>query len=275
MPSAMMPCPDCGYMMTAFEKNCPRCERLGERLKPCLKCGTSGGAGDILCRRCGHRFGDPVEHFSATPPGKAPPAQAASTAAPTAAPDSVDVPRPMDVDIGPDGHSPGDVSATDPVQSPRRRLSSAAIVGFILSGLIATFMLVAVTSSVVSSQAEAAKQAQVEQNKEDGLRQCVAGDTEGCHYSMDRLRDAGQPDDAEFLKAHLIVSVALDESQSTYRANGGATSAEYDSDAKEISDRAFLLAFHGDPDYHFYSSAEDAAKFLADYGRAHGLSGRY
>ncbi len=56
-----MTCPDCGYMMTAFDKECPRCEKLGGPEKSCLKCGTATGVRETSCRRCGHRFGDPVE----------------------------------------------------------------------------------------------------------------------------------------------------------------------------------------------------------------------
>lgn len=29
-----MQCPDCGYMLTAFEKDCPRCEKMGKPLRP-------------------------------------------------------------------------------------------------------------------------------------------------------------------------------------------------------------------------------------------------
>lgn len=56
-----MQCPDCGYVMTAFDKDCPRCEKMAGRLKPCLKCGNASAAASVLCQRCGHRFGDPVE----------------------------------------------------------------------------------------------------------------------------------------------------------------------------------------------------------------------
>ncbi len=65
-----MTCPDCGYMMTAFEKDCPRCERIGKPQRSCLKCGTSSGMREVACQRCGHRFGDPLEPLARaeTPP---------------------------------------------------------------------------------------------------------------------------------------------------------------------------------------------------------------
>ncbi len=56
-----MQCPDCGYMMTAFDKECARCQKLGMPLKPCLKCGGTVGIREEYCSWCHHRFGDPVE----------------------------------------------------------------------------------------------------------------------------------------------------------------------------------------------------------------------
>ena len=56
-----MTCPACGYMMTAFDKDCPRCERIGKPQKSCLKCGTSAAVKEEVCPRCRHRFGEPVE----------------------------------------------------------------------------------------------------------------------------------------------------------------------------------------------------------------------
>ncbi len=56
-----MDCPDCGYMLSAFDKDCPRCLNIGKPQKSCLKCGTSSGIREIVCVRCTHRFGDPVD----------------------------------------------------------------------------------------------------------------------------------------------------------------------------------------------------------------------
>lgn len=56
-----MDCPDCGYMLSAFDKDCPRCRNIGKPQKSCLKCGTSSGVRETVCVRCSHRFGDPVE----------------------------------------------------------------------------------------------------------------------------------------------------------------------------------------------------------------------
>ena len=48
-------------MMTAFESDCLRCQKIGKPQKPCLKCGTSAGIREEYCLRCQHRFGYPVE----------------------------------------------------------------------------------------------------------------------------------------------------------------------------------------------------------------------
>lgn len=76
-----MQCPDCGYVMTAFDKDCPRCEKMASRMKPCLKCGTASAVNAMLCQKCGHRFGDPTEKPALKPP--AAPASPLSVAAPS------------------------------------------------------------------------------------------------------------------------------------------------------------------------------------------------
>ena len=56
-----MDCPDCGYMLSAFDKDCPRCQNIGKPQKSCLRCGTSSDVRETVCVKCAHRFGDPVE----------------------------------------------------------------------------------------------------------------------------------------------------------------------------------------------------------------------
>lgn len=125
------------------------------------------------------------------------------------------------------------------------------------------------------------KQARIEQNKIYGIGQCVAGDDEGCKDAMDKLRDDGATDDAEFLKAHMMISISLEiislseGRQFSYRANGGATSAEYADYAKELYGEALVLAGSGDTNYSSMVSASETATYLSQYGPAHNLTGRY
>ena len=72
-----MTCPDCDYMMTAFDKKCPRCEVVGKPQKSCLKCGGASARQEQGCIHCGHRFGDPVEPVAS-------PVQSAPVSAPAA-----------------------------------------------------------------------------------------------------------------------------------------------------------------------------------------------
>ena len=51
---------------------------------------------------------------------------------------------------------------------------------------------------------------------------------------MDKLRDAGDYDSAEYLKLHIIVSLTLNDEQSKYQDNGGATIAEYEAYSKDL-----------------------------------------
>lgn len=55
-------CPKCGYVLTAFDTQCPRCSRLGQTA--CEICGQPGAVGScdrcrkMICRGCLHRAGD-------------------------------------------------------------------------------------------------------------------------------------------------------------------------------------------------------------------------
>jgi len=249
-----MACPDCGYLMTAFDKECPRCRNLGKPQKSCLKCGTTDEMAATVCRRCSHQFGDPVEPLPAEP-------------SPTA-----DTPPRVEPPISPSWPPP------PPAPAPRR-FRPWQIIGGLALVLVAGSALLGIGSGMQADQqqkqAAADKQALIDQNKTNGLQQCIAGDVEGCHYSMDKLRDAGATEDAEFLKAHIIVCLSLADKKYDYRANGGATSAEYAGYAKLINDKTFLRAYQGDPDYRDSESAADTATYLSQYGISHKLTGRY
>lgn len=60
-----MHCTDCGYMMTAFDKDCPRCARLRARTKGCPHCGTAAPLGDVKCGKCGHLYRTASTHQEA------------------------------------------------------------------------------------------------------------------------------------------------------------------------------------------------------------------
>ena len=92
---------------------------------------------------------------------------------------------------------------------------------------------------------------------------------------MDKLRDADDYDGAEFLKLHIIVSLTLNDEQSKYRDNAGATIVEYEAYAKKLSDEANLLAVEGNSDYKVLAQGQECAEALAAYGKSHHLTGRY
>ena len=54
-----MACPDCGYMMTAFDAECPRCRQFPKE-KSCPHCGTVNPHKEDACRKCRHNFGQAV-----------------------------------------------------------------------------------------------------------------------------------------------------------------------------------------------------------------------
>ena len=51
-----MQCPDCGYQMTAFDKECPRCQRYTRSERSCPHCGTVNTADAAACKKCRHSF---------------------------------------------------------------------------------------------------------------------------------------------------------------------------------------------------------------------------
>ena len=51
-----MYCPDCGYSLSAFDKDCPRCARLRAWQKGCPHCGTATPLDTPKCGKCGHVF---------------------------------------------------------------------------------------------------------------------------------------------------------------------------------------------------------------------------
>lgn len=48
-----MQCPDCGYVMTDFDKDCPRCAAIRARKKSCLHCGNAIFFAGTHCGKCG------------------------------------------------------------------------------------------------------------------------------------------------------------------------------------------------------------------------------
>ena len=60
-----MHCTDCGYSMTAFDKDCPRCVRLRARRKGCPQCGTAAPLEAAQCVKCGHTFRTSFAHEQA------------------------------------------------------------------------------------------------------------------------------------------------------------------------------------------------------------------
>jgi hypothetical protein len=55
-----MTCPDCEYVLGAFEADCSRCARLGRPEKSCLGCGAASPVKALFCQQCSRRFGDPL-----------------------------------------------------------------------------------------------------------------------------------------------------------------------------------------------------------------------
>lgn len=93
--------------------------------------------------------------------------------------------------------------------------------------------------------------------KHEGFEQCTAGDVEGCHYYIDKLRDQGDAADGEYLKARMITaqyfnsSPALAPMQEEFIQNKIT--------AQTLKSTAELAATEGN------SSAMDACGFLGDH----------
>ena len=49
-----MECPDCGYMMTAFDQDCPRCARYGKPVQPVAVAEEKPqpGQSGLICKKC-------------------------------------------------------------------------------------------------------------------------------------------------------------------------------------------------------------------------------
>ena len=85
-------CPDCGYNLTAFDKECPRCARLRARRKGCPHCGTAAPVDAPQCAKCGHVYRTAFAPTEAPgrddawtpPPAAAPPAAPSYPPAPAA-----------------------------------------------------------------------------------------------------------------------------------------------------------------------------------------------
>ena len=218
-----MQCSDCGYQLTPFEKECPRCKNFASKGTKSVK-------------------SEPIE---------------LSFDAPTNNP----------------------LTAEKPIVEDETSTHPAKRKGF--SPILATFIgLLALSfcglfSLKVAHDAGSAKAEAIERIKSEGTQQCIAGDQEGCNYAMDKLRDANEYDSAEFLKLHIIVSLTLSDEQSRYRDNGGATIAEYEGYSKSLYSYAVVLAGEGDANYKVLQQASSCARTLAEYGKSHGIRGRY
>ena len=72
-----MECPDCGYRLPPFDKDCPRCKRLGAevRQKRCPDCGKLAPLSAVACEGCGHAY---RTRFVQSPPSDMPPTQISS-----------------------------------------------------------------------------------------------------------------------------------------------------------------------------------------------------
>ncbi len=72
-----MTCPECGYVLAAFDKECPRCRRFQRSERSCPHCGTVNAASAPDCKRCGHTFQSHILHGqkpALRPPPPGPPA---------------------------------------------------------------------------------------------------------------------------------------------------------------------------------------------------------
>ena len=214
-----MQCPDCGYMMTALEKECPRCARMGRSARP--------------------------------GPASPPPLGALPQDRPLADP-FLTPSEPV-----------ADVPAAFPVvRRPPINLTAVACAVALMIALVALAITVASQRHAEAVRQQAAADQQQEKQaallvmRREGFGQCTAGDAEGCHYYMDKLRDAGHPDDAEFLKANMIFSqflagnVFLAASQREFSRDGGLS-------RNETEAAGTLAATQGD------TAAMDAAEYLA------------
>jgi len=189
-----MQCPGCGYQLTPFDKDCPRCKNFAAKGLKAVK-------------------PEPVElNFEATPTDTQP--------------------------------TPTNTVDTEQIfLQPTNRKRVYPIL-FVAVGLLAlllggAWVLSQRTREGGSTGAGVVQQSvssdsEVERIKSEGLKQCIAGDNEGCTYAMDKLRDAGDYDSAEYLKLHIIVSLTLNDEQSKYQDNGGATIAEYEAYSKDL-----------------------------------------
>jgi len=230
-----MQCPECGYQLTPFDKDCPRCKNFASRGLKAVK-------------------PEPVElNFEATPTDTQP------------TPTSI-------VDTEETFSRPVNRKRVHPVLVVVVGLL-VLLLGSVW--VLSQQTREAGSTGAGAVQQDASRSSKVERVKSEGVQQCIAGDEEGCTYAMDKLRDADDYDSAEYLKLHLIVSLTLNDQQFKYRGNAGATIAEYEAYSKKLASDAELLALQGNSDYKIPVKGSECAKTLAEYGRSHKLTGRY
>ena len=230
-----MQCPECGYQLTPFDRDCPRCKNFASKGLKAAK-------------------PEPVELNFEVPPA-----------------DTQPIPTSV-IDTEETSSRPTNRKRVHPVLVVAVGLFVLLLgsVWFLSQQLRETGSTG--TSAVQQNESGDSK---VERIKSEGVQQCIAGDEEGCTYAMDKLRDAEDYDGAEYLKLHLIVSLTLDNQQFKYRNNAGATIAEYEAYSKKLAGDAIVLAIQSNSDYRTAEKGSECAKTLAEYGRSHKLTVRY
>ena len=207
-----MTCPDCGYMMTAFDAKCVRCAKIG---KP------QQSPAEIL----------PTLAFFDNQPG--------------AGGDTTT------------GEKPKDVTGAEHIQSeppkPKLRWIFLAVAA---ASLLAIAVLYLHTNQVKvdALKVDALK---MDTLKNEGFGQCTAGDVEGCHYYIDKLRDQGDAADGEYLKARMIAAEYFNSSPALATMSLEFTRNEVT--AQTLKAMATLAAVEGN------RSAMDACGFLGDH----------
>lgn len=193
-----MLCPDCGFAMTAFDKECPRCRKIG-RPKPQIVTGHT----------------EANTETSALSP------------------------------------------QTLPLKQSNKNPFIISLAGLVIILSIAfAFLFLQQQRQVALAKSDADKNArQISDFKRNGYSQCVDGDKEGCQYYMDKLRDKGQVDDAEFLKANLIAAQFL------IGTHGLGRLPDFVQDPQELQSRAAVAASSGD------DSASASFTLLSDMTR--------
>lgn len=155
-----MVCPDCGYMMTAFDAECARCSRLGKPTK------TAQRLED-----------DPLPATNEA---------------------VLEKPAQVSWDYGEPDIQPSRWSLKKLTVPTAALLTAIILVGF--------YFVNAWYQQVIATKSATETASKIKTLKQEGFVQCTAGDVEGCHYYIDKLRDQGDAADGEYLKARMIAA---------------------------------------------------------------------